>query len=1410
MKYFKYTLVLLMFVSSKMMGQTSTENYVKKTAYQVETTTGTVDENEKIESISYYDGLGRPMQSVGVHAGGDLLKNNIINWESSWTLGSGSAPFFNKIGSTSENERVLGTDPYDNSSILWECGNDSSNNADGGWNTNYIPIDNTIGYRYTVWVKRTGSQNGKTYHGTQNVNNLSGSANTNPYFWNGDTPNLNQWYLLVGVIHPYTYSGGYSGISGVYDTNGNKVISGTDFKWDSATTTSRFRSYLYYSTNTSVRQYFYDPILQKLDGNEASIAALMEGHTGQDIVSHVDYDGFGRQAKDYLPYVISGNSGEYRTNALTATDSYYLANYSADLNVSTPNPYSEKAFEASPLNRVLQQAAPGEDWAIGEGNEVEFAYDTNTDTEVKRYDVTLTFANNTYSPVVPISSSSAYADGELTKTITKDENHDGTITKDRTTEEFKDKGGRVVLKRSYNNENEHDTYYIYDDYGNLTFVIPPLVDTGSSITTTILNDLCYQYKYDSRNRLVEKKLPGKGWESIVYNKIDEPILTQDPNLEGDDQWLFTKFDVFGRVAYTGLMSSASGRTSMQSTVDGVTSQYETKSVGSFSEDGLSVYYNNVAYPTSLSAITELHTVNYYDSYSGIGTLPGGLGTSITTYYGLSSWSNIKSLPTVNKTRVLETSSNKWITTVTYYDEKSRPIYVYVDNPYLGTIDIEEIKYNFVGKVLETKSRHTKSGQSTITTYDNFKYDHMGRLVSQKQKVDANADEVIVQNNYDVIGQLTSKGVGGKTTQVRLQTVDYTHNIRGWLKGINEVADLGTSDLFAFKINYNTTSHSGTELYNGNIAETEWKTANDNALRWYRYNYDDLNRITSAIGSSSNYNLTDVDYDPNGNITSLIRQGVRTMSGGVVTSYGEMDDLTYTYQANSNKLLKVADASTLDQYGFKDDAVNGASDTADDYAYDDNGNMIKDLNKEIGTSSLNGITYNHLNLPMEVKFNNSSTQKINYIYDALGTKLEKKVTEGSTITKTFYAGNYVYEKVGSASDVLKFFNHPEGYAEPDGSSWDYVYQYKDHLGNIRLNYSDLDDNGSINASTEILEENNYYPFGLKHKGYNNDIVGGADHPYGYNGVEESNDPFGLDMLEMDLRQYDPAIARWTTMDPVVQHSYSPYEGFNSNPIMFKDPSGAYGMTGGWNISMLAGVMDAAKEKELNKLAAASGGSGSSSGSGNGTSPEAQAIMKEFKAASTRFDDVGKNKDWRMTLFEGYKDITTGAQDGLQDKIENTAERLSNITSLAYHKKQFSNAAENAENFLNGFINSGEDNITLFAMKGIYNNVSNMTLYDLSYSAGYAAPGIAASFVGGYAMTALKVASGEALFQSASFGYRSSKFGRYHPIHYSDGFKGSLNRGPFRTGWGWETGKGDVFRTSLPGKRHINYFYRNEKD
>ncbi len=546
--------------------------------------------------------------------------------------------------------------------------------------------------------------------------------------------------------------------------------------------------------------------------------------------------------------------------------------------------------------------------------------------------------------------------------------------------------------------------------------------------------------------MIEKRIPGKGWEYIIYDKLGRPALTQDAIQRTQNKWLFTKYDVLGRVAYTGIYthSSALNQKQMQNYFDAAPTNsqpapltYENKLSSEFGSSYVSHYYTTVMFPFNN---IEILTVNYYDDYT---FNRAGANTSITSY-GVNSLAKPYGLLTGSKVKVLGT--NNWITTVTYYDDKARPIYVYSKNDYLQTTDIVESKLDFTGKAVETKSTHKKTGKSDIVVVDKYTYDHAARLLTQKQTINGSAEELIVKNHYDDLGQLIKKDVGDREA-TPLQQIDYSYNVRGWLKKINDpFIGLG-SDLFSMELHYNDSY--GTKLYNGNISMTHSKTANDNANRRYMYNYDDLNRITSAsyytFGESSRYSLGSVSYDKNGNILNLQRNGAIVSNPDKSRSgdFGNMDNLSYTY--DGNQLLKVGDTGNK-SYGFKDGA-----NIDNDYTYDANGNMITDKN-------ITNITYNHMNLPTRVSVTNGvSVYHLDYVYDATGVKQAKINRKFSHTPTTEYAGNFIYEKVssrGGGSTTLQFFNTSEGYATPNSSGgFDYIYQYKDHIGNVRLSYTE---------------------------------------------------------------------------------------------------------------------------------------------------------------------------------------------------------------------------------------------------------------------------------------------------------------------------------------------------------------------
>lgn len=178
-----------------------------------------------------------------------------------------------------------------------------------------------------------------------------------------------------------------------------------------------------------------------------------------------------------------------------------------------------------------------------------------------------------------------------------------------------------------------------------------------------------------------------------------------------------------------------------------------------------------------------------------------------------------------------------------------------------------------------------------------------------------------------------------------------------------------------------------------------------------------------------------------------------------------------------------------------------------------------------------------------------------IYDALGGKAEyiilgQGIVGGNLLllAKTYYQDGFDY----SAEDIT--IQNPEGYIWTNlyDNIYYYIFNYKDHLGNIRLNYCDFSMDNTITID-EITEENNYYPYGLKHSGYNNDAV--LQNKYKFNGKEWLGN-WGLNFYDFGARNYDPAIGRWMNIDPLAEKysSISPYTYAVNNPVYFIDPDG----------------------------------------------------------------------------------------------------------------------------------------------------------------------------------------------------------------------------------------------------------------
>ncbi|MBE9585978.1 putative Ig domain-containing protein [Mucilaginibacter sp. JRF] len=855
----------------------------------------------------------------------------------------------------------------------------------------------------------------------------------------------------------------------------------------------------------------------------------------RDVIQPFEYDSVGRELRKYLPYTTEyGSSGSYRMDALKGSNGY---GNSAQRNFyalasdfkNTDYPFSQSIVETSPLNRVLEQGAPGSVWQPGSrtptgGRTVVTEYGKNYGNVAgetrKVLNYTAVSPNNNHTR--RLNYIGWYPIARLHLTITKDENWTSGDGKAGTEEEYKDRDGKVILKRVWETDTSAlNTYYVYDDWGNLSFVLPPAVhDITPAISQNELDDFCYQYRYDNQGRLVEKKIPGKGWEYIVYNILDQVIATQDSVMRMRSplqRAVFTKYDNHGRVIVTGIydvpntvVAGQNYRQSMQNTANGQTEIFEKRLyVGAVNTND----YSSVTTPTSGGIILQ---TNYYDDLK---TVPGRptLGAPATAS-GMT-----QGLLVASRRAILnDVSHNLW--TVNYYDDQGR-ILTTRKQHYKGAVvdslnyDLTSFNYNFNDQVTVRVRKHyiNTSTNPRLTDTTRYIYDAAGRKVKTWQQLrnmgqSANPRTLLSQLSYNEIGQLKNKKLHSTDSVNFKQSIDYWYNDRGWLSTIGDPSLVSNMSVFGMRLNYNEGS---VKYYNGNIGGMTWQTkvpdgtSSFQKRQVYVYTYDKLDRMTlasysEAVGNanSGKYN-EQVTYDDMGNIKFLKRKNS--------TGSNFLNDFEYIY--SGNRLSSVNDAVLASQGGA--------------YTYDGNGNVKTDT--RIGIS---GITYNILNLPGTIS---RTAGDVTYTYDATGAKVR---TEGEE-TRQYVDG--IEYKGGS----LEFVSNEEGRAVVNGTAaYSYDYLLKDHLGNTRA---------MIKQDGSIVQIQDYYPFGLAFNP-GNSLTPSTDNRYRYNGKELQE----TGLYDYGARYYDPVIGRWASVDPLAEKGrrWSPYTYAFDNPVRFIDPDGMW--------------------------------------------------------------------------------------------------------------------------------------------------------------------------------------------------------------------------------------------------------------
>ncbi|SDI80573.1 RHS repeat-associated core domain-containing protein, partial [Chryseobacterium jejuense] len=723
--------------------------------------------------------------------------------------------------------------------------------------------------------------------------------------------------------------------------------------------------------------------------------------------------------------------------------------------------------------------------------------------------------------------------------------------------------------------------------------------------------------------------------------------------------------------------------------------------------------------------------------------------------------------------------DNWTKNYSYYDTKGRVIGTHSIN-HLGGYTKTESKLDFAGVPQSVYTYHVrKSGETGVSIKERFVYDYGNRLKEHYHQVDSNPEQLLSKNSYNELSQLVNKEVGNN-----LQSIDYAYNIRGWMTGINPaqmpLSDLG-GKLFAYKIKYNQkegienpdpTQFAGKNVkarYNGNIAEVDWRAVtsigeNPSVTpKRYGYAYDSLNRLTAAYyqnptNAYSKENIESLTYDLNGNIINLYRTSLFNTGTNTATV---IDNLTYAY--SGNQVTSINDTSN-NSTGYEG---GGRA-----ISYDVNGNM-----KDMKDKRIQSTHYNYLNLPNSFtfgpEFNTSS------LYRADGVKLRKRnveITDGinGTVTNTTnvdYLDGFQYSHTdiqgggdpggGGPIDFsmspmrkameieaysieerrtlaktleLKFFPTAEGFYDYEKDQ--YIYQYKDHLGNARISFG----RNGIGA-IEITDANDYYPFGMNHLKTGNAFFGkGSYKNYKYNGKELQE----TGMYDYGARFYMPDLGRWGVVDPLAETSrrWSTYTYAYNNPIRFIDPDGMQNkdITFGKNISIETQnkiVSDLEKETGLKLSVGDNGKLSYTESSDAGGSKTARDMIKgaidnhrtdyQINSDNTRGSSIqeiqgrGETIDGKAGYTQVFDlNINTNQIDGF---INGASQSLNPLT-MGYGMTTLHEVSHKYNNLIDGFV--GDDGkeysaTSIYGMQGDNEKkVINVIRTELDNSKGFKLP------------------------------------------------------------------------------------------
>lgn len=858
-----------------------------------------------------------------------------------------------------------------------------------------------------------------------------------------------------------------------------------------------------------------------------------------DVIGKIEYDNVGRQYRSYEPIPVNSNNGNFYTGTFTGG-------------------YTQQLYELNPPDRPRQTTPPA--WQT-----TNHSYGTNT--------AALT---NPEGQVYPARS--------LMITTTTDP--DG-----KSLDIYSDKIGRKILQRRRQSTNTNDTWTVYDDKNRPIREYPPS-------TSTATPGLIYEYRYDGDNNMIYKKVPDAGAEQYRYDSRKLPVAMRNARLQTPNRWLVTHYDQYGRPTKRGYYNGSEPMPAAMPTIHTLLEEYFYDGFNGSSTITAPIYKGKLR-KKRIKALNDIstntiwteseYTYDIYGRVSQENTLNHLGDAEINTYtydFADNMLSNLHFLFGANGVNHLNTHT---------YDHRGRKIFDRHNLNGNGDVTTSQCNYDHKSQLIERNlGRHATTGTHQYLQSLDYTYNPQGWLTG----INTLFTDLLPFGTDPCAGEIESYN----EPPVPLTTDEQDL----FALGLDFNTTLSGSGIPASQ-NGNITALKWWHRNSGQYNQS------------YTYRYDYLNRVTEAkhgeikqgVHTLKNQYNEKFDYDPRGNITKLDRRGMVQRPDLNEQCYRPMtiDSLTYVYVDGTNKLIHVIDnapcmdtitlpavidrdvnyaagqlirikstdvlcnvnmnltAGTeiriidtlhlpnscgtpaiviayqgpcpLDKYteGFNQQSIDGQ------YGHDSGGNMIYDPNKKLL------FTYNHLNLPYLIV--SAENEELFMLYNADGTLLQRKYVKNNVeISKIDYLRGKEIK-----NGLMEAIYFSDGRILKEGTSWKYEYNIKDHLGNVRVTFSDDNNNGLI-AVAELRSRNDYYAFGMEWNNYfQQNEFSTPENRYKYNG-KEMVEEMGLNLHDYHARQMDPVLGRFLSVDPAA-HEYvdiSSYTYVLNNPIKAIDPDG----------------------------------------------------------------------------------------------------------------------------------------------------------------------------------------------------------------------------------------------------------------